>query len=68
MKYTYYDFHTETKGDNFESLNSLIMRVEERLVGTFGYYMEERGVGQQLEQKGIMRTNCLDCLDRTNVV
>ena len=46
MKYTYYDFHTETKGDNFESLNSLIMRVEERLVGTFGYYMEERGVGQ----------------------
>lgn len=69
VKYTYYDFHTETKGDNFDQLNNLIVKVEEKLVKTFAYYVEERGTGKPLlEQKGVMRTNCLDCLDRTNVV
>ena len=50
-------------------MNNLIVKVEEKLVRTFGYYIEERGTGKPLlEQKGVMRTNCLDCLDRTNVV
>lgn len=35
-------------------------------VAKFGYYME--GAGTSLRQRGIMRTNCIDCLDRTNVV
>ena len=59
----------ETKGDNFDQLNNLIVKVEEKLVKTFAYYIEERTSGRTLlEQKGVMRTNCLDCLDRTNVV
>lgn len=39
------------------------------LVKNFGQYVEERHSGKIVqEQKGVMRTNCLDCLDRTNVV
>lgn len=59
----------ETKGDNFQVLNNLIIKVEDLLVNKFGFYSEDRLSGQILsEQKGIFRTNCLDCLDRTNVV
>lgn len=50
-------------------LNNLVIKVEEKLVKTFGYYTEDRISGKiSQEQKGVMRTNCLDCLDRTNVV
>ena len=38
------------------------------LVNKFKYFVEDRNTGKILEeQKGAMRTNCLDCLDRTNV-
>ena len=68
MKYTYYDFHTETKGDNFHRLNDLMIKIEDMLMNKFLYFVEDRNTGKILqEQKGIMRTNCLDCLDRTNV-
>lgn len=54
---------------NFQMLNNLVIKVEEKLVKTFGYYTEDRISGKiSQEQKGVMRTNCLDCLDRTNVV
>lgn len=47
----------------------MISTIEERLVKTFGYFVEDRYPGTIIqEQKGVMRTNCLDCLDRTNVV
>jgi hypothetical protein len=32
----------------------------------FGFYMEGRGLSQR--QGGVFRVNCIDCLDRTNVV
>ncbi len=67
IKYTYYDFHMETKGDNFHRLNELMVKIEE-LIKKFGYYVENRYTGRVLlEQKGVIRVNCLDCLDRTNV-
>lgn len=69
VKYTYFDFHMETKGDNFHLLNGLLEKIESMLVDRFGYYSEDRNTGEVLtEQKGVIRTNCLDCLDRTNVV
>ncbi len=67
MKYTYFDFHTETKGDNFHRLNDLMVKIEDMLK-KFGYYVEDMTTGRTLqEQKGVIRVNCLDCLDRTNV-
>jgi len=32
----------------------------------FGFYVESRGLSQR--QGGVFRVNCIDCLDRTNVV
>jgi hypothetical protein len=69
VKYTYFDFHMETKGENFSQLNQLLEKIESILVERFGYYSEDRNTGFVIsEQKGVIRTNCLDCLDRTNVV
>ena len=47
----------------------MIEKIEEMLLNKFVYYCENRQSGGILqEQKGVFRTNCLDCLDRTNVV
>jgi hypothetical protein len=64
----------------WENLSKLLKIVEESLVG-HGYFMANLEVGldnlQGLNdqtvkvtqrQTGVMRTNCMDCLDRTNVV
>jgi len=32
------------------------------------YFAREKSKGPQLLQDGVFRTNCIDCLDRTNVV
>lgn len=37
-------------------------------VARLGYYLEAPGLSLSLRQKGVIRTNCIDCLDRTNVV
>ena len=34
----------------------------------YSYYMETAGGKTLTEQMGVFRTNCIDCLDRTNVV
>jgi hypothetical protein len=45
-----------------------MIKIEDMLVKKFSYYVEDRNAGKIIqEQKGVMRTNCLDCLDRTNV-
>jgi len=66
-KYTYFDFHYETRGDNFIALNELMASLGS-LVTKFNYFCEERVSLKVVGlQKGVLRTNCLDCLDRTNV-
>lgn len=35
---------------------------------SFSYFLETAGGGELSSQKGVFRTNCIDCLDRTNVV
>lgn len=46
VKYTYYDFHTETKGDNFHRLNDLMIKIEDMLVKKFLYFIEDRNTGK----------------------
>jgi synaptojanin len=64
---TNFDFHAVTGGD-FRLANSirpLLMQSEEE----FAYYLEDEKTRTiVLEQVGVFRTNCLDCLDRTNVI
>ena len=64
---TNFDFHAITGGD-FRLANNirplLLMTAEE-----FAYYLEDVDTKSiVLEQMGIFHTNCLDCLDRTNVI
>lgn len=65
--YTHFDFHQETKNTYADAV-----RVIPKLHGSlknfdfFLFDMESNRV--ILEQKGTFRTNCLDCLDRTNVM
>lgn len=45
-----------------------MIKIEDMLIKKFLYFAEDRNTGRCVgEQKGVMRTNCLDCLDRTNV-
>ncbi|KAJ9103285.1 hypothetical protein QFC21_002708 [Naganishia friedmannii] len=66
VRYTEFDFHNECKGMKYENISKLITQ----LAGTFseqGYFWTCHGDVMR-EQTGTFRINCIDCLDRTNVV
>lgn len=78
---TEFDFHAETKGPSGYEAASYIRRLIQRSADAFGYYVCEvvEGTNSQdnkrgsrsyplLHQEGVFRTNCLDCLDRTNLI
>lgn len=65
-QYVEYDFHQETKGMKYENISKLIDSME-RVFDSQGYlWISDNVVFSQ--QKGVFRVNCIDCLDRTNVV
>ncbi|TCD64143.1 hypothetical protein EIP91_004492 [Steccherinum ochraceum] len=66
VQYCEYDFHKETKGMKYENISHLIEKME-RTFESQGYLWVSNGSIMSL-QKGVFRVNCIDCLDRTNVV
>ncbi|KAI9814751.1 MAG: inositol polyphosphate 5-phosphatase [Pycnora praestabilis] len=84
LKETEFDFHAETKGPSGYEAASMVRHLIQGSADGFGYYMSEDNdngsmqAGQQhaslkgsnvvLLQEGVFRTNCLDCLDRTNLI
>ncbi|XP_055839392.1 synaptojanin-1 [Episyrphus balteatus] len=61
-----FDYHQECRGSNFSALSKLKSRIDACGVN-FGYfYASNNNIIR--EQIGTIRTNCLDCLDRTNCV
>ncbi|KAK7550750.1 SacI homology domain-containing protein [Phyllosticta citricarpa] len=84
LKLTEYDFHAETRGPSGYEAASMIARYIQDSAESFAYYLseevEERPKSSHgedqiyrrpttiLQQEGVFRTNCLDCLDRTNLV
>ncbi|KHN96708.1 phosphoinositide phosphatase [Metarhizium album ARSEF 1941] len=74
LHYVYFDYHAETKGMKMHRAYAITERLREELI-TQGYF---RGVDMPASvdgkvdarslQTSVMRTNCMDCLDRTNVV
>lgn len=48
-------------------LDDLIRIIKNNVLNTLGFYIRNRQTNQSDFQKGVYRTNCLDCLDRTNV-
>ena len=61
-----FDYHQECRGGNTKNLSKLKAKVEKYLESFSLFYAANNTV--ILEQTGTVRTNCLDCLDRTNCV
>lgn len=66
IRYEAFDFHHECANMKWHRLDILTNRLTNELE-EFGYFLQLRGQRQQ-SQEGVFRTNCIDCLDRTNVV
>lgn len=70
--YLYFDFHTECRKMRFDRVSVLIDRLTPSLEAMGWYHSQSTGPGLAnvnviSKQKGVIRTNCMDCLDRTNV-
>ncbi|KWU45084.1 hypothetical protein RHOSPDRAFT_33333 [Rhodotorula sp. JG-1b] len=69
VHYTYFDFHKECKGLRFDRVSVLIDQLHEDLERQGYFYHDVSASSQpQRKQSSVVRTNCMDCLDRTNVV
>ncbi|KAG8934499.1 hypothetical protein FRC03_011044 [Tulasnella sp. 419] len=68
IDYEYFDMHTETSKDRWYRVDELIERMEPQLK-QYGYYKasENSLESPTRVQNGSMRSNCMDCLDRTNL-
>ncbi|EDV25949.1 uncharacterized protein TRIADDRAFT_24656, partial [Trichoplax adhaerens] len=67
VRYEAFDFHHECKNMKYEKLSILLDRLESDRV-RYGYFMVRNDGSVVSAQTGAFRTNCIDCLDRTNVV
>ncbi|KAJ4397634.1 Phosphoinositide phosphatase sac1 [Gnomoniopsis smithogilvyi] len=74
VHYIYFDFHSETKGMKLHRAQLLLDRMQDALLAQqyFRAVDMPAGIDGRLEvrnlQTSVVRTNCMDCLDRTNVV
>jgi SacI homology domain/Inositol phosphatase len=66
LGFEWFDFHTECRGMKFENVQKLVHAMED-IMNSFGETVVD-GPNIKQRQTGIIRTNCMDCLDRTNVV
>ncbi|XP_074644697.1 phosphatidylinositol-3-phosphatase SAC1-like [Tubulanus polymorphus] len=67
VRYEAFDFHHECRKMRWDRLSILIDRLADEQK-QFCYFMVRRDGSVVTQQDGIFRTNCMDCLDRTNVV
>ncbi|CAL5422777.1 unnamed protein product [Camellia sinensis] len=66
VRYISFNFHQYCGNSNLDNIHILYDQVSEDFEKQ-GYFLVD-GEGKILaEQKGIIRSNCIDCLDRTNV-
>lgn len=70
IQHIWYDFHAKVKGGRWNHLKELLTQVMPTLK-EHGYCRLDWKSGRfqyTRSQTGVVRTNCMDCLDRTNVV
>lgn len=84
LKLTEYDFHAETKTTGYEAARFIQNVIADSVEGFAYFLSEAPQGNEKilsaselrllrqrnvvLQQEGVFRTNCLDCLDRTNLV
>lgn len=73
VHYNYFDFHHECRKMQWHRVHLLLDQLQEAgLTNTDVFHKTVDANGQTIqvisEQQSVVRTNCMDCLDRTNVV
>ncbi|GMM34094.1 phosphatidylinositol-3-phosphatase [Saccharomycopsis crataegensis] len=71
LNYIYFDFHHECRKMQWHRVNLLIDRLKDLGMKRNDHFfgtIDKDGVTTLREQSHVVRTNCMDCLDRTNVV
>ncbi|KXT05936.1 hypothetical protein AC578_298 [Pseudocercospora eumusae] len=66
VNFEWFDFHGACKGMRFENVSILLETLSGFLTSS-GWTVKQNGDNISM-QNGVLRTNCMDCLDRTNVV
>lgn len=66
IRYLHFDLHKECSNMRWERLNLLVQDMQSDLEEQ-GFF-KANGAMVLRKQTSIVRTNCMDCLDRTNVV
>ncbi|KAL8789951.1 MAG: hypothetical protein Q9213_000837 [Squamulea squamosa] len=66
LDFEWFDFHAVCRGMRFENVSVLV----DTLDNVLDQYDTTVEVNREVQkrQKGVLRINCMDCLDRTNVV
>ncbi|XP_077576970.1 phosphatidylinositol-3-phosphatase SAC1-B [Stigmatopora nigra] len=67
IKYIAFDFHKECSRMRWHRLQILLDKVA-AIQEEFGYFLVNSDGTVLLNQEGTFRSNCMDCLDRTNVI
>ncbi|KAF9981188.1 hypothetical protein BGZ75_007549 [Mortierella antarctica] len=78
ITYVEFDFHEQCRGMRYENIERLIKSQEAPILDLGYCWLAPRNANSEqrkdesferlYDQKGVIRTNCMDCLDRTNVV
>ncbi|KAF9950408.1 hypothetical protein BGZ72_007944 [Mortierella alpina] len=78
ITYVEFDFHEQCRGMKYENIERLIKSQEAPILDLGYCWLAPRNADSEqrkdesferlYDQKGVIRTNCMDCLDRTNVV
>lgn len=65
-----WDFHKKCKGMKYEKVDHELMPAIDEDLNTYSYFFTKGGTPPTItkRQRGVVRTNCIDSLDRTNVV
>ena len=66
-RYIAFDFHKECSKMRWHRLQILMDRLKNH-IDVMSYFKMNRSKEALKQQNGVIRTNCIDCLDRTNVV
>jgi hypothetical protein len=69
LEHVWFDFHEETRTKGYGHLASLLEEVDDpKSTEPHGFFHLLANGTVVSRQEGVIRTNCMDCLDRTNVV
>ncbi|XP_031570403.1 phosphatidylinositide phosphatase SAC2-like, partial [Actinia tenebrosa] len=66
LTYVTFDFHEHCRGMKFENVSVLVEGIMDELKDMRYCWTDSKGI--ICEQRSVFRINCMDCLDRTNVV